>query len=49
MYTYVLAFYNQSTQQLMIFENNQRDLQKAVEMLPEYLEQELSDKSFTSE
>jgi ariadne-1 len=40
MYTYVFAFYNQNTQQLMIFEDNQRDLQKAVEMLSEYLEQE---------
>ncbi len=41
MYTYVFAFYNQNTQQFMIFEDNQRDLQKAVEMLSEYLEQEI--------
>ncbi len=41
MYTYVFAFYNQNTQQLMIFEDNQKDLQKAVEMLSEYLEQEI--------
>ena len=41
MFTYVFAYYNQRTSQLNIFEDNQRDLQKAVEQLSEYLEQDL--------
>ncbi|CAG2171111.1 unnamed protein product [Oppiella nova] len=41
MYTYVFAFYNDRTPQIDIFEDNQRDLQKAVETLSEYLEREI--------
>ena len=37
----MFAYYNQRTQQLNIFEDNQRDLQKAVEQLSEFLEQDL--------
>ena len=37
----MFAYYNQRTQQLNIFEDNQRDLQKSVEQLSEYLEQDL--------
>ena len=38
----VFAYYNERSQQLNIFEDNQRDLQKAVETLSEYLEQDLN-------
>ncbi|CAG2114667.1 unnamed protein product [Medioppia subpectinata] len=43
MFTYVFAFYNERTQQMNIFEDNQRDLQKAVETLSEYLERDEKD------
>lgn len=39
MYTYVFAYFCENSQQLNIFEDNQRDLQNAVEKMSEYLEQ----------
>lgn len=42
MYTYVFAYYQARTNQLMIFENNQRDLESAIEALSAYLERDIT-------
>lgn len=42
MYTYVFAFYLGKTNQSVIFEDNQRDLENATEKLSEYLEREIT-------
>jgi hypothetical protein len=42
MYTYVFAFYLVKTNQSVIFEDNQRDLESATEKLSEYLEREIT-------
>ncbi|CAL8074760.1 unnamed protein product [Orchesella dallaii] len=42
MYTYVFAFYLQKTNQSVIFEDNQRDLESATEKLSEYLERDIT-------
>ena len=42
MYTYVFAFYLVKTNQSVIFEDNQRDLESATEKLSEYLERDIT-------
>ncbi len=42
MYTYVFAYYLIKTNQSIIFEDNQRDLESATEKLSEYLEREIT-------
>ncbi|XP_017778087.1 PREDICTED: E3 ubiquitin-protein ligase arih1-like [Nicrophorus vespilloides] len=42
MYTYVFAFYLKKTNQSVIFEDNQKDLETATEMLSEYLERDIT-------
>ncbi|ODM87368.1 Protein ariadne-1, partial [Orchesella cincta] len=42
MFTYVFAFYLQKTNQSVIFEDNQRDLESATEKLSEYLERDIT-------
>lgn len=42
MYTYVFAYYLLKTNQSIIFEDNQRDLESATEMLSEYLERDIT-------
>ncbi|XP_013780319.1 E3 ubiquitin-protein ligase arih1-like [Limulus polyphemus] len=42
MYTYVFAYYLKKTNQSVIFEDNQRDLESATEKLSEYLEREIT-------
>lgn len=42
MYTYVFAYYVIKTNQSTIFEDNQRDLETATEMLSEYLERDIT-------
>lgn len=42
MYTYVFAYYQAKTNQSIIFEDNQRDLENATETLSEYLEREIT-------
>ncbi|XP_038067945.1 E3 ubiquitin-protein ligase arih1-like isoform X1 [Patiria miniata] len=42
MYTYVFAFYLKKNNQSLIFEENQKDLENATEMLSEYLERDIS-------
>lgn len=42
MYTYVFAYYQAKTNQSMIFEDNQRDLESATETLSEYLERDIT-------
>lgn len=45
MYTYVFAYYQEKTNQSMIFEDNQRDLENATETLSEYLERDITSDS----
>lgn len=42
MYTYVFAYYLIKTNQSTIFEDNQRDLERATEILSEYLERDIT-------
>lgn len=42
MYTYVFAYYQEKTNQSIIFEDNQRDLESATETLSEYLERDIT-------
>lgn len=42
MYTYVFAYYLSKTNQSLIFEDNQKDLESATETLSEYLEREIT-------
>lgn len=42
MYTYVFAYYQAKTNQSIIFEDNQRDLENATETLSEYLERDIT-------
>lgn len=42
MYTYVFAYYLRKTNQSVIFEENQKDLERATEMLSEYLERDIT-------
>lgn len=42
MYTYVFAYYLSKTNQSLIFEENQRDLENATETLSEYLERDIT-------
>lgn len=42
MYTYVFAYYQSKTNQSIIFEDNQRDLESATELLSEYLERDIT-------
>lgn len=42
MYTYVFAFYLRKNNQSVIFEDNQRDLERATEILSEYLERDIT-------
>lgn len=42
MYTYVFAYYQSKTNQSIIFEDNQRDLENATETLSEYLERDIT-------
>lgn len=42
MYTYVFAYYQAKTNQSILFEDNQRDLESATETLSEYLEREIT-------
>lgn len=42
MYTYVFAYYQTKTNQSIIFEDNQKDLENATETLSEYLEREIT-------
>lgn len=42
MYTYVFAYYQSKTNQSLIFEDNQRDLENATETLSEYLERDIT-------
>lgn len=42
MYTYVFAYYLEKTNQCVIFEDNQRDLERATELLSEYLERDVT-------
>lgn len=42
MYTYVFAFYLKRSNQCIIFEDNQRDLENATEHLSEYLERDIT-------
>uniref|UniRef100_A0A1B6EDI8 RBR-type E3 ubiquitin transferase n=1 Tax=Clastoptera arizonana TaxID=38151 RepID=A0A1B6EDI8_9HEMI len=42
MYTYVFAFYLRKNNQSVLFEENQRDLESATEILSEYLEREIT-------
>lgn len=42
MYTYVFAYYLEKTNQSIIFEDNQRDLESATETLSEYLERDIT-------
>lgn len=42
MYTYVFAYYQSKTNQSIIFEENQRDLESATETLSEYLERDIT-------
>lgn len=42
MYTYVFAYYLAKNNQSTIFEDNQRDLERAVEILSEYLERDIT-------
>lgn len=45
MYTYVFAYYQSKTNQSIIFEDNQRDLESATETLSEYLERDITSDS----
>lgn len=47
MYTYVFANYIQKTNQSIIFENNQNDLETATECLSEYLERDITKENLT--
>lgn len=42
MYTYVFAYYLKKTNQSVIFEDNQKDLERATELLSEYLERDIT-------
>ena len=42
MYTYAFAFYLVKNNHTLIFEDNQRDLEMATEMLSEYLERDIT-------
>ena len=42
MYTYAFAFYLRKNNHTLIFEDNQRDLEMATEMLSEYLERDIT-------
>nr|XP_002129552.1 E3 ubiquitin-protein ligase arih1 [Ciona intestinalis] len=42
MYTYVFAFFLKRNNQLLLFEDNQADLEKATETLSEYLERDIT-------
>ena len=42
MYTYAFAFYLKKNNHTLIFEDNQRDLEMATEMLSEYLERDIT-------
>lgn len=42
MYTYVFAYYLKKNNQLLIFEDNQKDLESATETLSEYLERDIT-------
>lgn len=42
MYTYVFAYYLKKTNQSVIFEENQKDLERATELLSEYLERDIT-------
>lgn len=43
--TYVFAYYSEESNQLLLFEDNQRDLELATESLSWFLEQEITNKS----
>jgi len=47
MYTYAFAYYLKKNNHSYIFEDNQRDLEMATEMLSEYLERDLSKDSLS--
>ncbi|CAG0919057.1 unnamed protein product [Notodromas monacha] len=47
MYTYVFAFYLQKTNQSVIFEHNQKDLENATEELSAYLERDIAKENLT--
>lgn len=42
MYTYVFAYYLKKNNQSVIFEDNQKDLERATELLSEYLERDIT-------
>lgn len=42
MYTYVFAYYLKKNNQLLIFEENQKDLESSTEKLSEYLERDIT-------
>jgi ariadne-1 len=48
MYTYSFAYYLEKNNQVMIFEDNQKDLETATEILSEYLERELTQENVTT-
>lgn len=43
MYSYVFAFYQEKTNELVIFEDNLKNLEMATEILNEYLKRALED------
>lgn len=48
MYTYVFAYYLAKNNQSEIFEGNQGDLEKATEVLSEYLERDITQESLAT-
>lgn len=47
MYTYAFAYYLQKNNHTLIFEDNQRDLEMATEILSEYLERDITSSSIS--